>query len=68
MTSDEILTVSVVAIELHYSKAHVYGAIAGKVEAVGCAAVAAFRDQFKGVNVPESCMLFCAQPKGAFIR
>jgi hypothetical protein len=68
MTSDEILTVSEVAIELRCSKAHAYNSIAGKVEVVGYAAVAAFRDEFKGVNVPESCMPFCAQPKGGFVR
>ena len=34
MTNNEILTVSEVAIELRCSKAHVYNAIAGKVEGV----------------------------------
>src|SRR5712691_4977313 len=34
MTTDEILTVAEVAIELRCSKAHVYNAIAGKVEGV----------------------------------
>ena len=34
MTHDEILTVAEVAIELRCSKAHVYNAIAGKVEFV----------------------------------
>jgi excisionase family DNA binding protein len=35
VTNNEILTVSEVAIELRCSKAHVYNAIAGKVEGVG---------------------------------
>jgi excisionase family DNA binding protein len=34
MTTDEILTVAEVATELRCSKAHVYNAIAGKVEGV----------------------------------
>jgi excisionase family DNA binding protein len=34
MITDEILTVSEVAIELRCSKAHVYNAIAGKVDGV----------------------------------
>jgi excisionase family DNA binding protein len=34
VTHDEILTVAEVAIELRCSKAHVYNAIAGKVEGV----------------------------------
>jgi excisionase family DNA binding protein len=34
VTNNEILTVSEVAIELRCSKAHVYNAIAGKVEGV----------------------------------
>ena len=34
MTHDEILTVAEVAIELRCSRAHVYNAIAGKVEGV----------------------------------
>ena len=34
MTGDEILTVAEVAVELRCSKAHVYNAIAGKVDGV----------------------------------
>jgi excisionase family DNA binding protein len=34
MSNDEILTVSEIAIELRCSKAHVYNAIAGKVDGV----------------------------------
>ena len=35
MVKDEILTVTEVAMELRCSKAHVYNAIAGKVQGVG---------------------------------
>ena len=35
MTGDEILTVAEVAVELRCSKAHVYNAIAGKVDGWG---------------------------------